>query len=57
MNLELQFKLKQNPLYIKYLRENSYWYKILIRDPKMFDKFIENEIFSHNNTVSFINGH
>ena len=41
MNLELQFKLKQNPLYIKYLRENSYWYKILIRNPKMFDKFIE----------------
>lgn len=41
MNLELQFKLKSNPLYIKYLRENSYWYKILIRNPKMFDKFIE----------------
>ena len=41
MNLDLQFKLKQNPLYIKYLRENSYWYKILIRDPNMFDKFIE----------------
>ena len=41
MNLELQFKLKSNPLYIKYLRENSYWYKILIRNPNMFNKFIE----------------
>ena len=41
MNLELQFKLKSNSLYIKYLRENSYWYKILIRNPNMFNKFIE----------------
>ena len=39
MDLELQFKLKQNPLYIKYLREHSYWYKILIRDPNMFKEF------------------
>ena len=41
MNLELQFKLKQNPLYIKYLREHSYWYKILIRNPERFKEFIE----------------
>lgn len=41
MNLELQFKLKSNPLYIKYLRENSYWYKILIRNPNMFKSFVE----------------
>lgn len=40
MNLELQFKLKSNPLYIKYLREHSYWYKILIRDPNKFKDFI-----------------
>lgn len=41
MTLELQFKLKSNPLYIKFLHENSYWYKILNRDPDMFNSFIE----------------
>ena len=43
MTLELQFKLKSNPLYIKYLHENSYWYKILNRNPNMFNEFI-NEV-------------
>lgn len=43
MTLEVQFKLKNNPLYIKYLHENSYWYKILNRNPEMFDEFV-NEV-------------
>jgi len=41
MNLNIQFKLKNNPLYIKYLRENSYWYKILNREPNLFKNFEE----------------
>ena len=41
MTLELQFKLKSNPLYIKYLHENSHWYKTLNRDPSMFNNFVE----------------
>ena len=41
MSLDLQFKIKSNPLYIKYLHENSYWYKILNRNPEDFNKFIE----------------
>ena len=41
MTLETQFKLKSNPLYIKYLHENSHWYKILNREPNMFNKFVE----------------
>jgi len=41
MNLDTQFKLKNNPLYIKYLRENSYWYKILNREPNSFKRFEE----------------
>jgi hypothetical protein len=41
MSLEVIVKLKNNPLFIKYLHENSYWYKILSRDPFMFDKFTE----------------
>ena len=41
MTLETQFKLKSNTLYIKYLHENSHWYKILNRDPSRFNDFIE----------------
>ena len=41
MTLELQFKLKSNPLYIKYLHENSHWYKTLNREPSMFNNFVE----------------
>ena len=29
MTLDVQFKLKGNPNYINYLRQNSYWYKNL----------------------------
>ena len=41
MILDIQFKLKSNPNYIKYLRENSYWYKILTRDPSLFKEFVD----------------
>lgn len=39
MSLEVQFRLKSNPKYIQYIRENSYWYKILNRDSSMFSEF------------------
>lgn len=41
MNLETQFKIKNNPNYTRYIRENSYWYKILNRNPSMITKFEE----------------
>ena len=41
MTLEIQFKIKNNPNYLRYLRENSYWYKILNRNPSSFKKFEE----------------
>ena len=41
MTIETQFKLKSNPMYIKYLHENSYWYKILNRDPEEFNNFLQ----------------
>ena len=41
MTLDIQFKLKSNPLYIKFLHENSYWYKILNREPSMWGEFVE----------------
>ena len=41
MTLEVQFKLKNNPNYLRYIRENSYWYKLLNRNPSLFNKFEE----------------
>ena len=41
MTLDIQFKIKNNPNYQKYIRENSYWYKILNRNPYSFKKFEE----------------
>ena len=40
MQLDTQFKLKQNPYYINFLRSNSYWYKILTREPTKINDFI-----------------
>ena len=41
MRLELQFKIKNNPNYLKYLRTHSYWYKELNRNPSNFILFEE----------------
>ena len=43
MTLDIQFKLKSNQNYIRYLRENSYWYKTLNRHPESF-KIFEEEV-------------
>ncbi len=40
MTLELQYQLKTNPNYIKFLREYSYWYKLLNRNPANFKEFV-----------------
>ncbi len=34
-------KLKENEKFLKYLRENSDWYKKLNRDPDSYDLFIK----------------
>ncbi len=41
MILEIQFKIKNNPNYQRYIRDNSYWYKILNRYPELFSEFEE----------------
>ena len=41
MVLDLQFKIKNNPNYGRYIRENSHWYKFLNRDPNNFQYFKE----------------
>lgn len=39
MNIDLQYKIKSNFNYIRYLRENSVWYKYLNRSPIYFNEF------------------
>ena len=41
MDLNTQFKLYNDPLMHRYIRENSYWYKILNRNPLLIDKMKE----------------
>ncbi len=41
MNIDIQFKIRNNKNYIRFLRENSNWYKYLNRDPNNFKHFEE----------------
>lgn len=41
MTLELQFKIKENENYLRYLRQHAHWYKILNRTPWEFKRFEE----------------
>ena len=41
MSLEVQFKIKNNPNNLKFLHENSYWYKYLNRNELYYKDFIE----------------
>ena len=43
MTLDVQFKLKTNPYILKFLHENSHWYKYLNRNPKSIYE-LENEM-------------
>ncbi len=39
MSIELQYKLRENSIYLKYLKENSFWYKYLNRNNNYFKLF------------------
>ena len=41
MTLEIQFKIKNNPNYQKYLRENSFFFFLLNRSPNLFKNFYD----------------
>ena len=41
MNFNVQLELNNNPNLKRYVRENSYWYKILNRNPHMIEKLKE----------------
>ncbi len=40
MTVELQFKIQNNPVLQRFLRENSEWYKTLNRNPNSFKQFV-----------------
>lgn len=40
METRIKLILDSNPLYKRYIRENSYWYKTLNRNPQMINGFI-----------------
>jgi len=41
MNINLQYKINQDPKQHQFLRENSYWYKYLNRGEIYYKDFIE----------------
>ena len=41
MRIDIMMQIKNNDNYLRYLRENSFWYKILNRDPHAFADFID----------------
>ena len=41
MNLETIVKIKNNAMIQRYLRENSYWYKALNRNPNLMPYLID----------------
>ena len=40
MNLNLQYKINQDPRLKQFLRENSYWYKYLNRNETYYKDFV-----------------
>lgn len=41
MDLSLQYKIFSDELLHRYLRENSYWYKLLNRNSSLIDEMIQ----------------
>ena len=43
MNLNLQYRIKQDQRQLQFLRENSYWYKYLNRSEQYYKDFINDK--------------
>lgn len=52
MKLDIQFKLKNDKLLQKFIRENSYWYKNLNRDPDSINYLIQEMKVKYKMTAS-----
>ena len=48
MDLQTQFRIKSNQLYIEYLRANSHWYKQLNRHPEAIASFLDEVKQAHH---------
>ena len=40
MTIENQIKIASDPRLVSFIRENPYWYKILNRNPLLFNEFV-----------------
>ena len=52
MTLDLQLKINSDEKLKNFLKENSYWYKYLNRNPNNFPEFIENMKKTYKLTTS-----
>ena len=52
MNLENIVKIKNDAMIQKYIRENSYWYKLLNRNPNLMPNLIEKMKIEYKITTS-----
>lgn len=41
MNIDTQFKIKNDPMLQRYIRDHSFWYKHLNRNPSLITKMNE----------------
>ena len=51
MKYEVLEKLKKDEKYLKFLRQNSNWYKQLNRDPSSYDAFVREMKKKYKNTI------
>lgn len=67
MKIDLIYKIKNNNNLHRYLRENSYWYKLLNRNPSLINKMeedmkktyrltFEDKIDDLNNKINLVKG-
>ena len=52
MNIKTQLIIKSNPNIYQYLRENSYWYKYLNRNPNVMKELILEMLQKYKLTTS-----
>lgn len=67
MKIDLIYKIKSNNNLHRYIRENSYWYKLLNRNPSLINKMeedmkkkykltFEDKIDDLNNKINLVKG-
>lgn len=52
MKVSTTIKIKSNPYLQRYIRENSYWYKLLNRNPELINQMSEDMKKAYKLTMS-----